>query len=445
MNSLLWNIFEIAVNFLESFIMFYFICVFLKHDFKTPKGKIVFGIGCVLKAFMTTLMNHLTLYDWWTGCINILCWFVISCALLRGKVAFKLFTAAITGVVSLVSGNFVTAVLSVTLKSAPNELFVMQSVYRIIGVVMCQTLRLFLYSLILKFVDKTIFAMKKKEWALIITVLLISTLSFGVIQTAINETKLSEGTTTLLMICEIGLFALNIICLYITISLNKSNSAAEKLKLKTLQQNNDIQYAETVRAQYEEIRSIRHDIKQHLAVVRGLQLSGDNDKAQEYISEISDDISKIEMFMDVGNDFVNAILNSKLSIAKSKGIEVLCSSSSNIDGINEYDLCNLIGNMLDNAIEAAAKTKNAIVEVSIVSDKHRLMIKVSNSIDKSVLNNNPTLKTSKPSPDFHGFGTRSIKSVAEKYGGNADFYEEGLTFICRVELCKETIAYAISL
>lgn len=141
---------------------------------------------------------------------------------------------------------------------------------------------------------------------------------------------------------------------------------------------------------------------------------------------------------------MNAILNSKLSIAKSKGIEVLCSSSSNIDGINEYDLCNLIGNMLDNAIEAATKTKNAIVEVSIISDKHRLMIKVSNSIDKSVLNNNPTLKTSKSCPAFHGFGTRSIKSIAEKYGGNADFYEEGLTFICRVELCKKTAANAIS-
>lgn len=294
MNSLLWNIFEIAVNFLESFIMFYFICVFLKHDFKTPKGKIVFGIGCVLKAFMTTLMNHLTLYDWWVGCISILELFIISCIFLKADIMVKLFVAAITEVVVIVSSNFVTAVLSVTLNSAPEELFIMQSAYRIIGVAMCQTLNILLYSLILKFADKTIFEMKKKQWILIISVLLISSLSFGVIQTALNEAKLSELTSILLMICEIGLCTLNIICLYITISLNKSNRASEELKLKMQQQNNDIQYAETVREQYEEIRNIRHDIKQHLAVVRGLQLSGDNDKAQEYISEISDDISKIE-------------------------------------------------------------------------------------------------------------------------------------------------------
>lgn len=143
------------------------------------------------------------------------------------------------------------------------------------------------------------------------------------------------------------------------------------------------------------------------------------------------------MFMDVGNDFVNAILNSKLSIAKSKGIEVLCSSSSEVEGINEYDLCNLIGNMLDNAIEAARKTENAVVEVSIRSDKYKLMITVANSISKSVLNGNSKLKTTKNKTEHHGFGVKTIRSIAKKYNGSADFYEENLTFFCRVILGKK--------
>ena len=244
--------------------------------------------------------------------------------------------------------------------------------------------------------------------------------------------------------CEIGLFTLNIICLYITISLNRSNRVAEELKLKEQQQKHDVQYAETVRGQYEEIRNIRHDIKQHLSVISGLQLDGKYDEAQKYISEITSNIAKIEMFMDVGSDFVNAILNSKLSIAKSKGMEVLCSSSSNVNGIDEYDLCNIIGNILDNAIEGAEKTDNAIVEVSIASDKYKLTIKVSNSIAESVLHENPALKTSKPQHAIHGFGTKSIKTISEKYNGNTDFYEDGLTFICRVELCKKTVTEMVT-
>lgn len=221
------------------------------------------------------------------------------------------------------------------------------------------------------------------------------------------------------------------------VSLNQSNRTTEELKLKEQQLKHDIQYAETVRSQYLEIRQIRHDIKQHLDAVSGLQLEGKIDVAQKYISDISSGLERIEMFMDVGNDFVNAILNSKLSNAKSKGIEVLCNSSSEVGGISEYDLCNLIGNMLDNAIEAAEKTgDNAVVEVSIRSDKYKLMITVANSILQPVLNSNSELKTTKKETELHGFGVKSIKTIAEQYGGSADFYENNLMFFCRVILCK---------
>lgn len=438
MNEFLWKIFEVAVNFIEGFIFFYFICNFLKHDFKTLKGKLAFICAGVIKGILTTLLNHITLFDWWTGIISILEMFIVSCILFKGEVIVKLFAAAIADVVVIVSSNFVTAVLSVALNSSPEVLFSMQNVYRIVGVVMCQTLNFLLYSFILKIADKTIFSMKMKEWILIISVLLISSLSFGIIQTALNETKLSAVTSMLLMMCEIGLLSLNIICLYITISLNKSNKAAEELKLNAQQLKHNIQYAETVREQYNEIRKIRHDIRQHLATVNALQLEGKFNSAQKYVAEIAGNIEQIEMFLDVGNDFVNAILNSKLSTAKSKGIEVLCNFSGKIDGINEYDLCNLIGNMLDNAVEAAENAgDNAVIEVSLFSDKHKKIFTVSNSISKSVLNSNPELKTVKDEPDLHGFGVKTIKAIAAKYDGNVDFYEEDLVFFCRVLLCKK--------
>lgn len=440
MNEFLWKIFEVAVNFIEGFIFFYFICNFLKHDFKTLKGKLAFICAGVIKGIMTTLLNHITLFDWWTGIISILEMFIVSCILFKGEVIVKLFVAAIAEVVVIVSSNFVTAVLSVALNSSPEVLFSMQNAYRIVGVVMCQTLNFLLYSFILKIADKTIFSMKMKEWVLIISVLLISSLSFGIIQTALNETKLSAVTSVLLMICEIGLLALNIICLYITISLNQSNRTAEELKLKEQQLKHEVQYAQSVRSQYQEMRRIRHDIKQQLAAISGLQFEGKYDKAQKYISDITDSIEQLDMFMDVGNDFVNAILNSKLSTAKSKGIEVLCNFSGKIDGINEYDLCNLIGNMLDNAVEAAENAgDNAVIEVSLFSDKHKMIFTVSNSISKSVLNSNPELKTVKDEPDLHGFGVKTIKAIAAKYDGNVDFYEENLVFFCRVLLCKSEV------
>lgn len=437
MTDILWAVFEICVNFCESFIIFYFICNFIKHDFKTPKGKITYVLASILSAAVTTIIDHITVFDWWESFVNIAYELAISCVLFNGKFIVKLFAASLAAAVSAVSGNFVTGVLSVALKSPPELLYTSQGVRRVLGCIIFLTLKLFLFSLILKFTNKTIFALKNKECLLIITVLLISTLSSEVIQAALNETKLSEMTTLMLMICEIGLFTLNIICLYIMISLNKSNRAAEDLKLKEQQHEHSVQYAETVRGQYEEIRGIRHDIKQHLSVVGGLLLEEKCADAQKYISEISSNIAEIEMFMDVGNDFVNAILNSKLSIAKSKGIEVLCNLSGNVEGINEYDLCNLIGNMLDNAIESAEKNNSgSIVEVSIFSDKYKLIITISNSISRSVLSDNSELKTTKNDSGSHGFGVKSIRSIAQKYDGIVDFYEENMTFFCRVILGK---------
>lgn len=438
MENLGWKAFEISVTLCEQFIILYFICTFLKCDLKTPKGKIVYVLGAVVGAILVTFLNHFTLYDWWLSAIFIAYWFVYALLFLNGKVMSKLFAVIISDLVIIGSSNLTSGLSSIVMKSSLDEVYAGQDMYRIIGAILCQALNLYLFSLILRVADKTILLMKKKEWFLIISVFLISIFSFAMIHIALNETALSDTTSMMLLFSEIGLFALNIICLYITISLNKSNRAAEELKLKEQQLRHDIQYAETVRNQYQEIRQIRHDIKQHLDAISGLQLEGKIDAAQKYISDISSGLERIEMFMDVGNDFVNAILNSKLSIAKSKGIEVLCNSSSEVEGINEYDLCNLIGNMLDNAIEAAEKAgDNAVVEVSIHSDRYKLMITVANSILQSVLNGNSKLKTTKSKTELHGFGVKSIKTIAEKYSGSADFYEEGRTFFCRVILCKE--------
>lgn len=437
MTDILWNVIEIAVALFESAIVLYFICGFLMHDFKTLKGKIVYISGSVVGAILKIALSSVTLYDWWLSAAYIAYWFVFALLFLNGKILDKLLTAILSDVIVVSTGNFVSGLCFIILKISFSEVYSQHGVYKLIRDIIYLLLILLFMRLILKISDKTIIFLKRREWALIISVFLISVLSLAMIQVALNENVLSDSTTIMMMLSEVGLFALNLMSLYITFSLSKSNREAEEFKLKEQQLMHNIQYAETVRGQYEEIRNIRHDMKQHLAVVSGLQTEGKIEAAQKYISDISSEIDKIEMFMDVGNDFVNAILNSKLSIAKSKGIEVLCGSSSNVSGVGEYDLCNLLGNMLDNAIEAAEKTgENAVVEVAIISDKHKLMITVSNSTPQSVLNGNSELKTTKSKSNLHGFGIKTIRSIAEKYDGSVDFYEENMMFICRVILGK---------
>lgn len=251
------------------------------------------------------------------------------------------------------------------------------------------------------------------------------------------DTDFDEYTITLLLGAEMCIITLNSICLYMTIALSKKNKSTEELRLKTQQYEYNIQYAETIRKQYEEMRSIRHDIRQHLTVIQRLQRDGNIDDAVNYIESCVQGITTPEVFIDVGDVFINAILNSKLSIAKSKGIKVLCRAEQNTSGIDSFDLCNLLGNILDNAIDG---TRNVVsgkfIEVAIRSDEFKLNIHVSNSISQSILDTNKELKTSKRDCDIHGLGIKTIRSLAEKYNGNVDFYEEDLAFFCHVILYK---------
>lgn len=260
----------------------------------------------------------------------------------------------------------------------------------------------------------------------------------------IHITAISSNSTNgslLLMVAELGLILINMVCWYITISFSRSNRHEEELLLLNKQNEYSHQYAEIVKEQYEQTRRLRHDMKQYCTVLGGLIVDKKYDEARALISENYKNISHSEVVVDVGNDFVNSILNAKLTLTKSLGIDVICSAEKDLSGIDSADLCNLIGNLLDNAIEAAqnCEPEKRSIELNISSSISRLNITVRNSIQSSVLNIDPSLKSTKHNSEEHGFGIKTIKYIAEKYNGTTDFYEEGTIFISRIELYKKSV------
>lgn len=437
MVDILWNIFELTVTVFEEFVIIHFICKFLNFDFSTFKGKLVYISGSIGGAVVVTILDLFSDYSGWLGIIYVVYWFVFSLLFVKGTIWNKLFSVIIANMVLICTSSLVSSSVTALLDSEMAIVYSKPGLVRFLAVIMVQITNVYLFSLILKFVDKSILSMKKSEWILVIAVFLISFFSLVMTHMAFYNSNVSVMTSALVLLSELGIVLLNLICLYMTLSLSKSNKAAEELRLREQQREYSIQYAEAIQKQYDEIRNMRHDMKQHFAVISRLQKEGNSQGVIDYTNECAKGIESLDMFVDVKNNFVNAILNSKLSIAKSKGVKVLCSASNDISGINDYDLCNLLGNMLDNAIEASESVVSGkFLDVSIVADEYMLNICVSNSISKSVLSNNKALKTSKNNSSSHGLGIKTIRSIAEKYNGSVDFYEEGLIFFCRTVLFK---------
>lgn len=439
MSDVLWMCLEIFANIFQSFVVIHFITRSFGRRCRLVNLKLTYLIGIVTVTIMYTVMNMITVYEGLIGSIiYTVVFFIFSLVFLYGSVLKKVFIAILANTVLISIAALSANVLFVIFKDDPVKIYTEHSFERFLFMVIGNALWAYAFEFLVRFTGEKKVILKMKEWALILSVLIISILILAVLRTVIlNEAP--DSRNNLLMLSEFGIIIINILCLYIIASLNETHKREGELELEKNRIEYDQRYAQTVKDQYEQTRRLRHDMKQYVASLSTLIKEEKYGAALELIEKQGDELAKVETIIDVGNDLVNAILNTKLTLAKSKNIDVICSVERNLSGVDDMDLCNLLGNTLDNAIAAAelCDTEARSVEVKISSEGSRLVILVKNSIPRSVLGHNPHLRSTKPDPQEHGFGVKTIKAIAEKYNGKTDYYEEGLTFICRSELHRK--------
>ncbi len=439
MQNVLWMILELAVNIFEAFLCAHFVIRSFNGKCRVLESKSVHIIGTVGLAAVVTTLNQITEYEGVLGLIYAAFLIVFSLIFLRGTFLKKFFISLLTLVclasTASVSGN----ILFTIFKNDPMKIYTEHTFERFAFMVIGAALLMYVLAIFSRFTGDKKDSLKPKEWVLILSVLGISFLIIVALHVIILDGATTNGHINLLMVSEIGIVFINIICLYITVNLNETHKREEQLIIDKRRSEYSQKYAQIIKEQYEQTRRLRHDMKQYSAALLALIKDRKLELAEAFAEKQTESLSQIETVINVDNDFLNAILNSKLSFAKSNGVDVLCSVENNISGIEDIDLCNLIGNLLDNAISAAEKcdSESRLIEVKITSIGSRLVVIVRNSIYASVLNDNPELKSTKQDASEHGFGVKTIKYIAEKYNGTFDFFEEGLTFISRVELHKE--------
>lgn len=185
----------------------------------------------------------------------------------------------------------------------------------------------------------------------------------------------------------------------------------------------------------ENLHKVKHDIKNHLIYIRKIIDSNDLDKAEKYIEQITDDMQSSEKYMVTGNRTLDYILSSK--IIENKEITFICTGNclDALDYIDELDIAVLFGNLLDNAVEAVKSIADKTIEIRFVPFNDFFNIHISNTIEKSVLESNPELLTSK-NVSGHGWGMKSVKSIVEKYSGLFDCYEKNNRFTVHISFSK---------
>ena len=166
------------------------------------------------------------------------------------------------------------------------------------------------------------------------------------------------------------------------------------------------------------IRHFKHDLTNHIGILRELINQKKLEEARGYIDTIWNVQDEFELKIHTGDSFLDVIMNYYLYIATKGNIKFTVSGKvTTISYIEMFDITTLIGNVLQNAIEASKKTNAPKIRVELIEHKTEIFFVVSNSVVKKINTNNNYLKTSKKDKTNHGFGFKNIMATVEKYQG----------------------------
>lgn len=177
-------------------------------------------------------------------------------------------------------------------------------------------------------------------------------------------------------------------------------------------------YYQGLQREQTQVRTLRHDLRNHITAVQGLLAQGETDKAIRYLDQLtaSPSLSGGKRFCD--NAAANVVFAAKAQEMDQRGLRGTFQISLPRDlAIGDADLCALLGNALDNAMEAAEKSDEKTVAVRCRAEKGLFMLRVENPLAGDEKADWSTTKKDKAA---HGFGLPGMREIARRYGGSLE-------------------------
>lgn len=176
---------------------------------------------------------------------------------------------------------------------------------------------------------------------------------------------------------------------------------------------------EEVKGIYTTMRGWRHDYHNHMQKLKAHIAVGQWEEAGSYLDLLDEDLSQVKVKYQTGNVSLDAILNSKLSLAEKEAVDVNCKVELYGElSISDIDLCVLIGNLIDNAVESCAKLPEdagRFLRIYICVRRSQLYIAVTNATNEVIRKLDQEYITQKRGN--HGHGLKRIDTIVEKYQG----------------------------
>lgn len=285
-----------------------------------------------------------------------------------------------------------------------------------IGVILCSILYFLFSRLVAKLSLKETESKSWGKWVLLSVLPICSIMIILVFRMLTNNIVLSVSQNIICISSIAFLLLVNIIVYAIYEQAERSNQKLIELELVNQKNDIDLQYLELLKKKNETMNIMAHDYKNNLLTIAGMT---DSSEVKDYIDNMMGEITKYNQIAKTKNRLLDVILSKYTDICNNKGITFETDiMTDNLGFINSYDISTLFNNILDNAVEAASisSEKNIRLEITNSLNAYHKIIAI-NSCDTAPHTEHGKLLTSKKNKDAHGFGTKSVKKIVQKYNG----------------------------
>ena len=425
---------EEIYNIIEALMITWFVTSYFKTNNKLADktSKIV---EFVLITIQINIVSILGMHWIITLIISSISLFGITTLLLKGSPSERLIISSTAILLLALSDISSLTLISKLLGIEYNDLVVNSSFTRLLSVLTAKLLYIIAASFILFFKKKYNLYIRKREAILIISSILLSGIQISLIRNVISDQKNYYNVFLIVLLCVI---ILNVILYYAMICIGKKNADEKNYSLMQKQLELQSESIQALKQKYDETAKIRHDIKNYLSLALGMAEQKKYNDLVQFLETLSDEkINSITSYINTKRSVLGAVLNSKLSKAKSSNIDMQCYILSELESVSDMDLGILFANLLDNAIEACEKNNGqSEIIVKTWTEAGYYFLEICNTVESDILSHNPKLETDKANSGFHGVGLRSVKDIVKKYDGMLNFDQRGNIFHVYVSLEK---------
>lgn len=413
---IVWEIVEYLICFIEIFIAYKVLELFYtaRNLRKKQRETIILAL---IGAVVTRMCNQIALFSYFT--IFVVMVYVSISGFYIYKVKYMTALSIVSFYALCLSGFdlFVLTVASSFYRGADtlNTLLFEMGPLRAGLIILIKILWIMAYLVLKKYLQKISFSIRGASAALLTSAAGFCGFAFLVEQTM----EIFNDTVPWIWFMFVCILALLVLAVYFMLERQQERTTRSFMEMHSRLLEDNYKALNDV---YMENAKLYHDLNNHLNTLYQLLEEKRGEEAKDYIKEISEPILKLSKTVWTGVDVVDVVINSKLEKMRQCQIE----SDINVEypvkcSITPNDMCTILSNLLDNAIEASAETEQkGCICLTMRRINYFLLIRVTNPCNESVKSIQDLPKTTKANKKLHGWGLRSVRDTVEKYSGTME-------------------------